>query len=319
MRKLPLGISLVAIFALAVAVLAGVELAGSGGFAAASGEAGTREVADRPTPAEPAAAAAKRRAVEDDARRLREAPRPPGSRPFAGTPKDRELRGAPFDPATPNLVDRGAVFTSPLDLDAAYAWFKAHPPTNTRPSLFSGGSENGRVTSRVVGFDWGEIPMVRERELYVTVVPRPHGSAFRIDAQSTWVSPHPEAAKVPAAARLLELEYTHHGKPRLSTTITEAAAVARFARLIDGAEASQPGEYSCPEEAIRYRGHLSFVFRARRGGPALAEVHQEIPPGACSGGLRASFEGSKPISLEPAGPLDGLALKRLGVKGRHKG
>jgi hypothetical protein len=316
MRRVPLGISLVAIFALAVAVLAAVELAGSDGFAAASDD---RPAAEGSTPTEPAAAAAEQRAAEDAARRLREAPRPPGSRPFPGTPKDGELREAPFAPATPNLVDRGAVFTTPLDLDRAYAWFKAHPPTNTRPTLFSSGGVNGKVTARTVGFDWGEIPMVRERELYATVVPRPHGSAFRIDAQAVWVSPHPEAAKVPATARLLELEYTHHGQPKRTATVTEAAAVARFAHLIDGADAAQPGESSCPEEPSSYHGHLTLVFRANRGGPPLAEAHQELPPSSCDGPLEVSFRGGRRVVFEPIPALDGLALKRLGVKGRHKG
>jgi hypothetical protein len=275
------------------------------------GHAGAGSAAQSPGPA------AKRLAERDAADHLAEAPLPPHTRRFTNPPKSPELKGPPLVPVTPNLIDRGAVFLTKLSPGAAFAWFKAHPPANARQALTSLGKTNGKTTSSTVGFDWGELPTVSDRELLVTVVPHGgHGAAFRIDAQAIWVTPHPASAKVPAASRLVEIELTHEGRRKAAATVTSQGEVDEFAHLIDSAPAAQPGSVSCGSEPERFE-KLILTFRASRGGTALASVEQSLPPG-CDQPLELTVAGHR-TTLEGGQPLVRRALKSLGVKAGHKG
>jgi hypothetical protein len=261
--------------------------------------------------------AAKRLAERDAARHLAEAPLPPHTSRLAKPPRSPELKGPSLVPETPNLIDRGAVFVTKLSPRAAFAWFKAHPPVNARQALTSLGKTNGKTTSRTVGFDWGELPTLRERELLVTVVPHGgHGAAFRIDAQAIWVTPHPASAKVPAAARLVEIELTHEGRRKAAATVSSQGEVDEFAHLIDGAPAAQPGSVSCGSEPERFE-KLILTFRASSDEPALATVEQSLPPG-CDQPLELTVAGHR-TTLEGGQPLVRRALKSLGLKAGKKG
>jgi hypothetical protein len=261
-----------------------------------------------------APATPKQLAERDVAQRLADAPLPPGARRVEGLPKSLDLDGPGQEPATPNLVDRGAEYVGPLSAAKALAWFEAHPPAGSGRSGGGSTGEAGKGTVvREVEDSWPDRPAVRERKLLVAVAARPGGgSAFRLDAQAVWVTPHPTAAKVPAAARLLELEYAHHGEPPREATVTKAAEVAAFAHLIDAAEASQPGTVSCPmipADAPK----LTLTFRAGRGGPALAAARQDLP-GGCGQPLTLTVEGGKPSNLRASEPLVRRSLNRLGIK-----
>jgi hypothetical protein len=265
-----------------------------------------------------AEATPKQLAERDVAERLAAAPLPPGTRRVDHLPKTLHLNGPGEEPATPNLVDRGAQFVTSMGAAPALAWVKAHPPAHAKQSLTSSFESKGEVLVHEIGFEWARQPSVRERVLLVAVAARPGGgAAIRVDAQAVWVTPHPAAAKVPAGARLLELEYAHRGEGPRSATVTDRGEVAEYAALIDGAEAAQPGESSCPELGSN-PPRLTFTFRASRAGPALAEARQELPPG-CGHPLELTVEGKEAPTLEGSAPLVRRALARLGVKAGDKG
>jgi hypothetical protein len=265
-----------------------------------------------------AEATPKQLAERDVARRLAAAALPPGARRVDQLPKSLHLNGPGEEPATPNLVDRGAEYVTSMGAAPALAWVKAHPPTGAKQSLTSSLGSKGKALVHEVGFESGELPSVRERVLLVAVAARPGGgAAIRVDSQAVWVTRHPAAAKVPAGARLLDLEYAHRGEHKRTATVSDPGEVAAFAALIDGAEAAQPGEHGCPEIPAN-SPRLTLTFRASRDGPALAEARQELPPG-CGHPLKLTVEGNETPALEGSAPLVRRALARLGVKAGAKG
>jgi hypothetical protein len=260
----------------------------------------------------------KQLAERDVAERLAAAPLPPGAQRVTHLPKPLGLNEPGAAPATPDLVDRGSQFVTSIGAAQTLAWFEANPPAHSKQSGTGTSSSGGKVLSREVTFAWDELPTVRERALLVTVAARPGGgAAFRIDAQAVWIAPHPAAAKVPAAARLLELEYASKGEAARTATVTGSAKVAEYAHLIDTADAAQRGTVNCPEIPTD-SPILTLTFRASRGGPVLAEARQQLPPG-CGHPLTLTVEGHKVPTLEGSGPLDRRALERLGVKAGQKG
>jgi hypothetical protein len=132
-----------------------------------------------------AASKASRAAKRDAAHRLDTTPLPPRTHTVPQLPASLGLNGAPFAPATPNLVDEHSLLLTVLGPKNAFAWFKSHPPPKAGAGqLFSRGVNN---SSRVIGFRWGNSPLVEERALYVTVIGRSGGgTAIRIDSQATW-------------------------------------------------------------------------------------------------------------------------------------
>jgi hypothetical protein len=260
----------------------------------------------------------KQLAERDVARRLADAPLPPGAGRVTSLPRSLHLDGPGQKPATPNLAERGTEYVTSMDASQALAWFKAHPPARAKESGTSTLGSKGKVLREEVSFRWGELPAVRERALLVAVAARPGGgTAVRIDAQAVWVTPHPAAAKVPAAAKLLELEYVHQGEEPRTATAGDASEVTAYAHLIDGAEAAQPGEGGCPGLSSS-PPVLILRFKANRAGPALAEARQELWPG-CGHPLALTVEGRKMPNLEGSAPLVRRALKQLGVKGGADG
>jgi hypothetical protein len=248
----------------------------------------------------------KQLAERDVAERLAAAPLPPGAHRVTHLPRALGLNGPGEEPATPNLVDRGSQFVTSMGAAQALAWFETHPTAHSKQSGTGTSASGGKVVSREVTFAWAELPTVRERALLVTVAARPGGgAAFRIDARAVWIAPHPAAAKVPATARLLELEYTHGGEPPRSATVAGPA------------RAAQPGTVNCPGIPAN-SPVLTLTFRASHGGPALAEARQQLPPG-CGHPMVLTVEGRKVPPLEGSGPLDRRALARLGVKAGQKG
>jgi hypothetical protein len=127
------------------------------------------------------AQAAKRDAIH----RLETTPLPPRTRAAAAFPASMGLNGAPFFPATPNLVDEHSFFMTALGPKNAVVWFDHHPPPKSGAQrLYSSGDT---VSSRIIGFRWGNSRLVEERNLYVTLIGRSGGgSAIRIDSQAAW-------------------------------------------------------------------------------------------------------------------------------------
>jgi hypothetical protein len=265
-----------------------------------------------------AEATPKQLAERDVARRLADAALPPGSHRVSSLPKSLRLDGPGETPATPNLVDRGAQYVASMGAAKALAWFKAHPPAGARQLGTGTSGGRGTVTINDVTFESDELPAIRERRLLIAVAARPGGgAAVRIDAQAVWVTPHPKAAVVPSAAKMLELEYAHRGESPRTATVTKAAEVAAYAHLIDTAEAAQPGTVSCPMIPSN-SPVLTLTFKASGGGPALAVARQELP-GGCGQPLKLTVEGKETPNLSVSAPLVRRALARLGVKAGDKG
>jgi hypothetical protein len=264
------------------------------------------------------AATPKQLAERDVAERLAAAPLPPGTERVDSLPKSLDLDGPGQEPATPNLVDRGAQYVSSLSPTKALAWFEAHPPTD---SARTGGGTTatfgGGVVEQEVEDSWPDLPAVRERKLLVAVAGRPGGgSAIRLDAQAVWAKPHPTAARIPAGVHLVELEYRYAGREEALVRVAGPAEIAKFVGWVDGAEAAQPGKRECPRSPARPH-ELIITFRTAPGSHILARAAQNVPTGCQP--LLLMVKGQKATALEPNPALTRRALKRLGIKAGDAG
>ena len=258
--------------------------------------AGTRV---RPRPElSPAARTARAAAVADVKQRLEALALPPGAHPAATLPASLHLGAAAIVPGTPNSVEAHALFVAPRSREAVLAWFKRHPPSGAKPSGGGSSAIGKRIVRKETWFEWPELPgTVRERALLIAAATRPSGgSAFRVDTQAVWITPHPPADSVPAAATYADVRLTVEGRPPTATAVTDPAEVAAIGKLINGFEATQPGEYECPELSSVSK-ELTLTFRAGRGGAALATVEQKLPP-ECGHPLVLSVGDRRPIDLE---------------------
>ena len=123
---------------------------------------------------------------------------------------------------------------------------------------------------------------------------------------------------MPAAARVAVLTETGnaHGteKPPVvaATTVTSASEVAALAKYLNGLPVNVPGEsFSC----LAFRsGGLTVSFRARSGGPALAQAAAEL--GGC-GFLTYTMPGQPPAGLNEAEAGDALLAAVNHATGLH--
>ncbi|HEX4308176.1 MAG TPA: hypothetical protein VHZ54_19220 [Solirubrobacterales bacterium] len=140
-----------------------------------------------------AEATPKQLAQRDVEERLAFTPLPPGTHRVDSLPKTLHLDGPGEEPATPNLVDRGARYVTSMGAARALAWFEAHPPAGSgRDGGGSTGTAGGGTVVREVDFAWPDLPTIRGRALLVAVAARPSGgAAVRVDAQAVWVKPVP--------------------------------------------------------------------------------------------------------------------------------
>lgn len=246
-------------------------------------------------------AANRRAAVRDASERLATLQLPPGALRTSGPPSGSgsALKSPPIEPSTPNLVDRHAWWVLPGQPLEVLAWIKANWPTGSKLDLESSEDKRGRATSWNIGLVWPPIKAkVDERTLEITVTsPTGGGTAMRADAQAVWVTPHPPSERIPAAARILEVERDESGRPRRSITVTKAKAAGGIAALIDRLPVVQPGTYACPAEPSD-PPTVRLTFRASRNGAALAETVQTIPPDGPCGAMKLTVRGTRETALE---------------------
>jgi hypothetical protein len=219
-------------------------------------------------------------AAREDARLLLNAlPVPPGATPSLKAP-----------PGTPPILSKGpgrplpttahawSWWTVPGEPGAAIEWMIANPPAGVA-SLSSGtavefGSEE---QARIGEFTWPEVPNVlTHRMLYAAAVPGSSGSSIlRADALVSWFLPRPAEEQIPDSVRVLEVadERIPSGTTRL--LISRSRTVRRIAALIDGLPASAAEKAKCLRN--RPNHYLRLTFRARPGGPALAEASETLP------------------------------------------
>jgi hypothetical protein len=240
-------------------------------------------------------------AAREDARHLLEALRvPPGATPShkapTGTPPILLRGNGPVPPTTERAK---AWWVVPGEPKAAIDWMLANPPLGTSGYTLGSAAEfDSAGRADLVSFTWPAVPnILTDRALYAAVVPGPGGSSIlRADALITWFLPRPPEEQIPDSVRILEVadERVPTGTTRLA--ISRTRAVQRIAALIDGLPASAAGKVNCLRN--RPNHYLRLTFRARRGGPALAEAIQTLPAlGDC-----------QPLTLR----IDGTAQMPLG-------
>jgi hypothetical protein len=239
-------------------------------------------------PGKSASEAQNRIAAERDARNLlARLVLPPGSSYSATQPQGSSQHlSQPFQvPGTPKLIDRPAWWSVPGSPQAVVESIKHQPPKGSH--LFGESSDIqlgvGEV-SHSIEFRWPSVTgVLSSRSLLLTVVGESGGrTGLRADAQIVWVVPRPASERIPARARVLEVDYRKGGKPPLEFTVLNRRAVLRIAALIDGLPIVQPTDpHSCTAMQANPRT-VTLTFRAAPAGRALAEATQAEPPGACA-------------------------------------
>lgn len=270
---------------------------------------------------------ANRSAAEEDARHLLEQLRvPPGASPSPTEPTGASplLDRAP-GPAWSKLIDLTSWWTVSGSPDEVLAWIEANPPQESAPTGGGGAVKLGDSASRMeyAAFDWPSIPdVLRLRSLLATVSAGPSGTTvLRADARVVWFLPRPASERIPASAHVVEvIEQRHRGDQTIATV--SGPPVRRITALANGLPVSQPDgriTSSGPRlvcARVRSSHQMRLIFRAREGGPALAEAHQELPAEYCHPmNLRIDGENQPPLEGSYAvirALRSALAVKKAG-------
>jgi hypothetical protein len=224
-------------------------------------------------------------------RELRSVGLPPGAERVEASPAPI-LDEASGTRGEPNLVQRWEWLVAPGTVSGALRWFSAHPPADSyvgeRGGL--GGGRRGSASSL-----WFEVSE-RSRRVYgpsvipgVTQLPG-HRVGIRLEVQQIWKTPHPAAAKVPAAAQILYFSRSSGGAKPHWQVIRSPRRVRRIAHVIDRLPAAQPQVIYCPEPLEGPHTEVTMRFKGREGGPILAEASQRVPLG-CDEAMDLSVRG----------------------------
>jgi hypothetical protein len=209
-------------------------------------------------------------------RELRAIKLPPGARPVSNSPAPI-LDEALGTRGEPNLVQRSEWLVAPGTVRGVDRWFREHAPADSYLEL-RGDLGSSEEPGRSLWFDVSE----RSRRVYgpsvIPAITQVSGRmvGIRLEVQQVWITPHPAAAKVPAAARILYVSrQSGGGKPRWQV-VRAPPRVRRIARAIDRLPAAQPQVIYCPE-SFGSHVQVTLKFKEREGGPVLAEASQEVP------------------------------------------
>jgi hypothetical protein len=233
---------------------------------------------------------------------------PPSARPVAEAPAP-VLEEALGIRGEPNLVQRWRWLVAPGTVSGALAWFKAHPPAGARVGATTYRGSGGIESASSI---WFEIVVHSRRVEGPSVIPivaplGGHKVGIRLEVQQVWKTPHPAAAKVPAAAHFLVVSRRiGGGKPKWQL-VRSAPRVRRIAHVIDQLPAPQPQIlYGCGAGSTVRRVAVRLLFRAHKGGPVLAEASQRMPPEFCESMLFTVRGDSRTFGLDGGGRV--LAL-----------
>ncbi|HEX4008607.1 MAG TPA: hypothetical protein VHX62_01280 [Solirubrobacteraceae bacterium] len=182
------------------------------------------------------------------------------------------------------------------DAAGVLAYVRAHAPAGARP----GGTgeiidTHTGASARTLDYDWPPIAgVLGERELAVTVMTLPGGVAGVLaEAESDWIVPRPASERIPSAVREIDIAVAKPDQPAgAPRSVTSRARVRRIVALFNAMPITQPAWYSCPAEMLSGSRRLTFTFRARVGGPALA---------------RATYADYRPLNA-PSGPCTPIQL-----------
>jgi hypothetical protein len=209
-------------------------------------------------------------------RELRSIKLPPRARRASGSPAPI-LDEALSTSGEPNLVQRSEWLVAPGSIRGTVRWFRAHAPADSYLERW-GDLGSSEEPGGSLWFDVSE----RSRRVYgpnvilaVTGLSG-HTVGIRLEVQQVWKTPHPAAAKVPTAARVLYVSRQGGGGKPHWQVIRTPRRVRRIARAIDQLPAAQPQVIYCPE-SFGAHVEVTMKFKAREGGLLLAEASQEVP------------------------------------------
>jgi hypothetical protein len=227
------------------------------------------------------------RAEADAALMLKAFAPPPGARQVTSSPvPSSRLSSSPQAPAPmdDDVVTETAWWLAPGVPQQVLAWEAAHiPPLYHRYGWGTAGTG--------IWDDDFSIPSVAGlfdvRDLTVSTTSAGHGeAAIRVDAVVDWLPARPAGDTVPATARaatVVETEgafgQTSHGRPMpviAQATVTDRSQVGAIAAYLNGLAVDPSGSVS---SCMSPPASLTVTFRARPGGPALAEASAGV--GGC--------------------------------------
>jgi hypothetical protein len=147
---------------------------------------------------------------------------------------------------------------------------------------------------------WDDLFSNPAGELVVSVAANGPGRvAIRVDAQVLWLPAKPAEERIPAAAKVVTIIHVPGSGPQPAgdapVTITDPAAVARIASIVDGLPVFPPGIMNCP---LDDGSGMRLSFRAALSGPALAVVTAQS--GGC--GAVAVTIGGRPMPTLDGAP-----------------
>jgi hypothetical protein len=223
-------------------------------------------------------------------RELRSVKVPPGARRVDRSPAPILDEWVESRGGYENLVARSKWLVAPGSVAGAMDWFRAHPPANSHTDGREGGV-GGRETAVTL---WFEVPERSRRVYGPSVIPAVTALSddrvgIRLEVQQVWKTPHPAAAKVPAAARLLYVS-GGGGSAEPRRVIRSPRRVRRIARVLDRLPTAQRQFISCPEELGAGSPSVTMTFKAHEGGPVLAEASQRVPLG-CGEAMSLTVRG----------------------------
>jgi hypothetical protein len=180
----------------------------------------------------------------------------------------------------PNLVQRWEWLVASGTVRETARWFRTHAPADSYLERH-GGLGSPKESGSFLGFETsGRSRRVYAPSVIVAITGLSDGRvAIRLEVQQVWKTPHPAAAKVSGAARILYVARSSGGgKPR-QQVIRAPRRVRRVARAINQLPAVQPQVVYCPEYSYEHPVEVTMRFKAREGGPVLAEATQRVPLG----------------------------------------
>jgi hypothetical protein len=219
---------------------------------------------------------------------------PYGSRelggPPAGTWRDLGLPGGVI-PADGEVV-RSTWWKVPGRPQAVPRWLRAHEP---RPWYGGGQGSFGPVAEPGDAPPGGQPPadvyqgwsdtfenfhepaVIGAADLTVEEIRSGDGQTFtRVDSLVTWIPPRPAVERVPASARAVTITAEPMdgaaAPPGSPATVTDPAAVARIAALVNGLY--RAGWLCAPPPPTPDR--IALTFSAKPGGPPLATVNADL-------------------------------------------
>lgn len=297
-------------------VLAGCGTQHAGSPAGRSTMAATS--ASAPSPAQRAAA---------DAASLLTRFRPPPGALRTGRLPVSWLSQAPQWPMSPDLVTRTAWWRAAGQPQTVLAWVRAHPPSgltisgsgmgpgshmDLRPGEPPPAPDTPLPGTRM----WYTVfsqPAMPGGQLLVAVASDGNGhTAIRVDAQVVWLPAKPAAERIPSAAKIVTITPVPGFAPvsahDQTVTITDPAAVAKIAAVIDALPVFPPGERSCP--LFQGRG-MRLTFRAAPAGPALAVVTGDTT--GC-GTVAVIIDGRPMLALGQATSMQQQVMAIAGIR-----